>query len=82
MPSDATGNITLSINGKDYKFGVINGTATVKLPELANGNYGYVITYSGDGKYSLSSKTGSITVNKPAPKPATKNHINTQKGKG
>ena len=65
---DATGSVNFSVNGKDYKFDVIKGKATVKLPGLAAGKYGYVITYSGDGKYSSSSKTGSLTVKKPATK--------------
>ena len=39
LPSDATGTIILSIGAKDYKFDVVNGTANVKVPDLANGGY-------------------------------------------
>ena len=64
LPSDATGTITLNINGKNYEFKVVNGVANVKVPELANGGYYYTIIYSGDGKYSSFTKTGSVTINK------------------
>ena len=81
MPSDATGTITLDINGKSYEFKVVNGVANVKVPELANGGYSYTIIYSGDGKYSSFTKTGSVTINKPvAPvKPVTKTTLTLKK---
>ena len=63
LPSDATGTIILSIGGKDYEFNVVNGAAIVKVPELANGAYTYVIAYSGDSKYDSFTKTGTMTVN-------------------
>ena len=63
MPSDATGTVTLVINGNDYSFPVVDGVANVKLPELDSGNYVYAITYSGDGKYSSFSTNGSVKVN-------------------
>ena len=65
LPGDATGTVTLSIGGKNYKFDVVNGVANVKMPDLDNGAYSYSITYSGDGKYSSFTKTGKVTVNKP-----------------
>ena len=64
LPSDAEGNITLSVNNKDYVFKVVNGVCDVKLPDtLANGNYQYTLTYSGDAKYSSFSDKGSLKVN-------------------
>ena len=64
LPTDASGTITLDIAGKKYNFPVVNGVANVKLPDLANGNYGYIITYSGDTNYASFTKTGSVTVKK------------------
>jgi 5-hydroxyisourate hydrolase-like protein (transthyretin family) len=81
LPSDATGTVTLSIGGKDYKFDVVNGVANVKVPDLANAAYSYSITYSGDSKYSSFTKTGKVTVNKPAPKPVTKTTLTLKKVK-
>ena len=64
LPNDAGGKITLNIAGKNYEFSVVKGVASVKVPDLANGEYSYIITYSGDNKYSSFSRTGSVTVNK------------------
>ncbi|WP_405283132.1 Ig-like domain repeat protein [Methanobrevibacter sp.] len=69
LPSDATGTVTLTVNGKNYDFDVKNGKANVKLPELANGDYSYTITYSGDSKYSSFTNTGSLKVNKTSVNP-------------
>ena len=81
LPSDAKGTITLDIAGKKYDFSVVNGVANIKLPDLASGSYGYIITYSGDARYTSFSKTGSVTVNKqttPA-KPVTKTTLTLKK---
>ena len=64
LPGDATGTVNLTIGKDTYTFDVINGVANVKVPELTEGNYNFTITYSGDNKYSLFSRTGSLTVNK------------------
>ena len=58
LPDDASGNITLDIGGKNYNFKVAEGKANVKLPDLANGDYIYTITYSGDMKYSPFTRHG------------------------
>ena len=65
LPDDAQGKITVTIAGKDYEADVVNGVANVKLPSLADGKYDYTIAYSGDGKYSSFTKTGSLTVINP-----------------
>ncbi|WP_458453467.1 Ig-like domain repeat protein [Methanobrevibacter sp.] len=64
LPKGATGTVTLVIDKKPYSFPVQNGVAKIYMPELANGNYPYTITYSGDGRYSSFTKTGTLTVNK------------------
>ncbi len=62
LPSDATGTVTLTINGNDYVFDVVDGVADVELPELADGDYDYTITYSGDDKYSSYVANGTLKV--------------------
>ena len=66
LPNDATGKVTLSINGKSYNYLVENGVANVIIPNLGEGDYPYTITYSGDSKYSSFTTNGSL--NKSAPK--------------
>ena len=60
LPADATGTVTLSVNGIDYPFAVSNGVANVKLPELPNGDYQYTLSYSGDGKYGVFTTQGTF----------------------
>ena len=60
LPNDATGNVTLIINGETFEFPVENGNATVVIPRLDAGNYPYTLTYSGDSKYSSFSRQGTI----------------------
>lgn len=69
LPSDATGTVTVQANGKTYTKDLINGKATVTLPD---GNYNVVITYSGDGKYDGFTITKSVSVKKPVVKKASK----------
>ena len=64
LPGDATGTITLVINGKSYSFPVVNGVANVYMPDLSAKTYSYSITYSGDSKYDSFTNVGSITVTK------------------
>ena len=69
LPSDATGNVTVEANGKTYTKDLVNGKATVTLPD---GNYNAVITYSGDDKYDGFTITKSVSVKKPVVKKASK----------
>lgn len=63
LPEDATGTVTMTVDGKDYVFDVSEGVANVELPELDEGNHQYTITYSGDAKYSGFANKGSMNVN-------------------
>lgn len=63
LPNDATGTVTLTVDGKDYVFDVVDGKANVKLPDLGNGDYPYTISYSGDTKYKSFTTSGSLKVN-------------------
>ena len=65
LPSDATGTVTLTVDGKDYVFDVVDGIANVILPDLANGVHQYTIIYSGDDKYMPFAQTDSINVERP-----------------
>ena len=77
LPGDATGTINLTIGNDTYTFGVTNGVANVKVPELDEGNYNFTITYSGDNKYSSFSKTNSISVTKIIPTTLTSSSVTT-----
>ena len=65
LPGDATGKVTLSINGRDYDYPVENGMAKVIIPDLGDGSYQYTITYSGDGRYSSFVDKGTLNRQSP-----------------
>ena len=75
LPENATGNITLTVDGKIIS--VVNltkGSATITIPELTAGKHDVVISYSGDGNYAGFSQNSTVTVKeqaKPTPAPAT-----------
>ena len=62
--NDATGKVTLTVNGTDVDAELVNGVATITVPDLAFGEYNYTITYSGDYKYLGNETNGTLTVNK------------------
>ena len=61
---DATGKVTLTVNGTNVDAELVNGVATITVPDLAFGEYNYTITYSGDYKYLGNETNGTLTVNK------------------
>ena len=65
LPEDATGIVTLKVNGKTYTTGVKDGKAVFTVPGLPAGSYEANITYGGDDKYaSGESVTTSFNVTK------------------
>ena len=61
LPSDATGTLTVKVNGKTYTKTLVNGKASITLPD---GSYNAVITYSGDSKYAGFTITKKVSVKK------------------
>ena len=62
--SDATGTVTVTVNGKDYTETVVNGVANVKVADLKSGTYDVAVKYSGDNNYNAAIATSSFTVSK------------------
>jgi len=69
LASDATGTITVKVNGQTYTKELVNGKASIILPD---GSYDAVITYSGDAKYAGFTITKKVTVKKPVTKKTSK----------
>ncbi len=63
---NATGNFTVTVDGKPYTKELVNGTASITINDLAPGKHNIIISYSGDGNYSPISK--NTTINIPTPK--------------
>ena len=49
---DATGNVTVTINGTDYPGTIKNGTVTITGPVLPAGDTNATVKYSGDSNYA------------------------------
>ena len=60
LPSNATGTLTVTVDGVPYSQNLTNGKATVTIPELGEGSHNITVTYSGDGKYAPSSKSSVV----------------------
>ena len=62
LPEDATGNVSVTVGNETYTVPVVNGTASVSIPALDEGNYTAVVTYSGVDKYGSVSSNVSVDV--------------------
>ena len=62
VPNDATGIITIEINGKEYSAPVENGKAVFNVDGLAFGNKTVAVKYSGDDRYRDNYTTGQFEV--------------------
>ena len=54
VPADAKGNVTVSVNGKDYVANVSDGKAVFTLHRFGIGKYSVDAVYNGDAKYESS----------------------------
>lgn len=62
LPSDATGNLTVTIGDKTSSEALADGSATVKVTGLRAGEYDATIAYSGDDKYAPIVEKANVTV--------------------
>ena len=66
-PSDATGNVTITVNGKNYTQELKDGKAVVTIPNLKSGQYPVTVTYSGNDIYMPNTVEDSFEVSKVKP---------------
>jgi hypothetical protein len=52
VPANATGNITVLLNGENYTAPIENGHVIIDIPDLDAGKYSILISYDGDGEYA------------------------------
>lgn len=53
LPEDATGNVTVIVDGKEYtNVTIVNGTANFTISDLPTGKHNITVIYSGDDKYA------------------------------
>ena len=64
VPGDATGNVTVTVDGNDYNVAVAGGKGILVIPDLKAGNYTVDVVYLGDGRYESSVNGTKFSVNK------------------
>ena len=65
LPENATGTVTVKINGKTYNTTDIrDGVATFEIGNLTAGDKTFVVKYSGDRNYEANSTVTTLTVDK------------------
>ena len=69
LPSDATGNVTITINNNNYTKALVSGSAEFNVSGLAYGNYTIVANYAGDRKYLADVEDEVLIVRKVDPNP-------------
>ena len=62
LPSDATGSVSIVVNGKTYTAAINKGKATLDVPGLAKGTYTVTASYAGNDKYVSKSNSTSFNV--------------------
>ena len=62
LPQDATGNVTLEVNGEKLTTPVENGKAEFSLDKIPSGEHDAKITYSGDDKYKSAETSEKIVI--------------------
>ena len=77
LPSDATGKVTVSLNGHNYTASVQGGEAFVDVPGLKAGDYSVKVTYEGSGNYSKVFKQANLKVAGEAKSNGTSANTNT-----
>ncbi|RAP51890.1 MAG: hypothetical protein BZ137_09540, partial [Methanosphaera sp. rholeuAM130] len=63
LPSDATGNVTVTLENKNYTAKVKDGQAVISIPNLTVGDKNAKVYYTGDTNHSPATGTASFKVN-------------------
>ena len=61
--NDATGEVTVTINGESVTAELVNGLQVIYIPNLGAGDYLVEITYSGDENYKELTTNTTFTIN-------------------
>ena len=64
LPTNATGNVTLTVFTKNYYGEVKEGVAVINVTAKEYGTFPYKVTFEEKGKYALKSQTGSVVISK------------------
>ena len=64
VPTDATGDVIIIVDGVDYTVAIENGKAVKTIADLKANDYTVTVKYSGDNNYNANQNTTEFTVSK------------------
>ena len=64
LPANATGNVTFTVNNKEYIVAIENGSAKLNVENLLSGTYDVLVRFMGDNNYLPSENNASFIVSK------------------
>ena len=59
---DASGNVTVIVDGKESVVPLVNGSAEIPISDISAGEHSVVVIYSGDDKHAPAYEASSFTV--------------------
>ena len=62
LPGNATGNVTITVNGTNYTANVTNGTAVIVLENVTPGKHNITVVYSGNGNYTNVTTNSTVVI--------------------
>ncbi len=62
LPKDATGYVNITVDNETKEVEIINGTATLEVPNLGIGDHNVFVNYTGNVKYNNNTASGSFNV--------------------
>ena len=64
LASDVTGKVKFVVDGKSYNSNIVNGVASLSVPNLKAGTYTVTASYDGNAKYGAQTLKANFNVNK------------------
>ena len=64
LPANATGNVTFTVNNKEYIVAIENGSVKLNVENLLSGTYDVLVRFMGDNNYLPSENNASFIVSK------------------
>ena len=64
VSSDATGDVIITVDGKNYTVAIVDGKAVKTIADLKANNYTVTVKYAGDNNYNPNQNTTKFTVSK------------------
>ena len=64
LPANATGNVTFTVNNKEYIVAIENGSAKLNVENLLSGTYEVLVRFMGDNNYLPGENNASFIVSK------------------